>query len=113
MYILNIHKSHRHFKIELNSFASLTTVLLIGGPITNSTKSSLTWHTRVLTWHQSVIIMWSGGGGAHLGEGVGAAHGAVRDVGARVRGALQVSQVTAQAAATLPEPVCGNKERRG
>ena len=57
--------------------------------------------------------MWSGGGGAHLGEGVGAAHGAVRDVGARVRGALQVSQVTAQAAATLPEPVCGNTERRG
>ena len=53
------------------------------------------------------------GGGAHLGEGVGAAHGAVRDVGARVRGALQVSQVTAQGAATLPEPVCGNTERRG
>ena len=54
---------------------------------------------------------WGQGGGAHLGEGIGAAHGGVGDVGARVRGTLQVGQVTGQDAATLPEPVCGNKER--
>ena len=53
----------------------------MGGPITNSTKSSLTWHTRVLTWTQSYQgLSVSAQGGAHLGEGVGAGHSGVRDV---------------------------------